>query len=128
MSDESTLAATEGTARWPHPGYRRGHLLWVHPDRRWRWADTGRFAGRMTSPGGDRPCAACGDAPTPEGYDPCIGFVPGAKAACCGHGVLEPYVMWENGDTQRGLEVAWPDGTAQNFAATPRVPARAKEA
>ena len=44
-----------------------------------------------------RPCARCGRAPTPEGYDACLGHIPGAVAACCGHGVAEPYVMMEDG-------------------------------
>jgi hypothetical protein len=32
------------------------------------------------------PCVACGQPPTVEGYDACIGMIPDARAACCGHG------------------------------------------
>ena len=39
-----------------------------------------------------RPCAKCGKLPTPEGYDACLGYIEGAKAACCGHGVSEGYI------------------------------------
>lgn len=29
--------------------------------------------------------------PTKEGYDACLGYIKGAKSACCGHGIEEPY-------------------------------------
>jgi len=32
------------------------------------------------------PCTACGLPPTPEGHDGCLGDIPGAESACCGHG------------------------------------------
>lgn len=32
-----------------------------------------------------RPCPVCGEGPTPEGYDPCVGYLPGARFVCCGH-------------------------------------------
>lgn len=47
------------------------------------------------------PCMRCGHSVTesPEwddfgGIDPCLGpgLMPGVSAACCGHGVVEPYV------------------------------------
>ena len=91
---------------FPRYAHRRGHRLVLYADRRWRWAATGRFV-----PGGrrpldrDPPCVACGLPPTPEGYDACLGHIPGARAACCGHGVKEPYVSWGAGDVERGDEV-----------------------
>lgn len=30
-------------------------------------------------------CRACGGQRTPEGYDPCVGFLAGAQHVCCGH-------------------------------------------
>ena len=36
--------------------------------------------------GSDRPCGKCGQDRTPEGYDACLGYIPGAMNACCGHG------------------------------------------
>lgn len=42
-----------------------------------------------------RPCPRCGKLPTPEGYDACLGHIPGARSACCGHGVKEGYILWE---------------------------------
>ncbi len=42
-----------------------------------------------------RPCTRCGQPPTPEGYDACQGYIPGATSVCCGHGVSEPILMME---------------------------------
>ena len=39
----------------------------------------------------ERPCHRCGQMPTPEGYDACIGHIPNVSSACCGHGVEAPY-------------------------------------
>lgn len=40
-----------------------------------------------------RACVRCGICPTSEGYDACMGYVPGAKSVCCGHGVEEPHII-----------------------------------
>lgn len=45
----------------------------------------------------DMPCVRCGEMPTKEGYDACLGSLPGVFAACCGHGVEEGYILFENG-------------------------------
>ena len=55
----------------------------------YRWQDTHAPAG-PTWGGPERPCPACGELATSEGYDPCIGYVLGASSVCCGHGVEEP--------------------------------------
>jgi len=35
---------------------------------------------------------------TVEEHDPCLGLLPGVKAACCGHGCREDaYIIFENG-------------------------------
>ena len=39
----------------------------------------------------ERPCITCGEMPTTEGYDACLGYVEGVVSACCGHGVEEGY-------------------------------------
>jgi hypothetical protein len=58
----------------------------------WRYADTGE------SYDDSRPCGYCGRPRTPEGYDSCIGYIPEAIAACCGHGTIsEAYVLFEDG-------------------------------
>ena len=41
----------------------------------------------------ERPCVQCGLLAAPDGPDLCLGLLPDVKAACCGHGVDEPYVL-----------------------------------
>lgn len=39
-----------------------------------------------------RPCKRCGEEPTKEGYDACLGKLEDVVAACCGHGVREGWI------------------------------------
>ena len=48
------------------------------------------------------PCIKCGKLPTKENHDACLGTFPGVIDACCGHGVTEAYIYFENGLTIRG--------------------------
>ena len=41
----------------------------------------------------ERPCIRCGKMPTKEGYDACLGYIPGVKSACCGHGIEIPFYL-----------------------------------
>jgi hypothetical protein len=68
--------------------YSRGHLI-VYMNGQWVYQDDRSPADR------ERPCVKCGLLPTPEGFDACIGYVPGAISACCGHGVEKGYVIHE---------------------------------
>lgn len=43
-----------------------------------------------------RPCPKCGGSVGGDGCDPCIGKLPGVKFACCGHGIHEGYILFEN--------------------------------
>lgn len=63
--------------------YLRGHRIEFERGR-WRYSNIGEIANY------DRPCVRCGQMPTEEGYDACIGYVPNAVSICCGHGVIEP--------------------------------------
>jgi len=45
----------------------------------------------------DRKCPKCGEFPTIEGYDACLGELPGVKEACCGHGVRQGYMILNDG-------------------------------
>lgn len=36
-----------------------------------------------------RPCKKCKCYPDENGYDACLGYIEGAKSACCGHGIEE---------------------------------------
>ena len=67
--------------------FSRGHAT-IYIGGAWVYCDNGEPVDT------NRPCAKCGKLPTPEGYDACVGFVPGAKSACCGHGVEKGYVKW----------------------------------
>lgn len=73
----------------------RGHRV------EWVYADTRESVGA-----GDRPCIRCGrhpiDAEGQADYDSCLGYISGAISACCGHGVSEPYVLFEDGTELRG--------------------------
>jgi len=64
--------------------YSRGHPT-EYVDGRWIYSDSGE------PDHGDRPCVRCGERPTAEGYDACLGRVDGAASACCGHGVESGY-------------------------------------
>jgi len=77
--------ATSHERGWP--------TVFDHAAGCWRYADTGEPAI------GARACARCGQEPTAEGYDACLGTIPGVTSACCGHGVTEPI---EVKDTEEG--------------------------
>lgn len=71
--------------------YARGHKVYFNTtDETWRYADTDKIYDDS------RPCKKCGRMPTEEGYDACLGYIEGAKYACCGHGVQEPYVIYKD--------------------------------
>lgn len=63
----------------------RGHEIYFDEENSaWRYSDNNQIAKDS------RPCKRCGKFPTKEGYDSCLGYVPGATSACCGHGVNKP--------------------------------------
>lgn len=71
--------------------YKRGHkVCWNAQLEEWCYADNGRIADH------DRPCVQCGEMPTGEGHDACLGYIPGVAAACCGHGVEDGMILWQN--------------------------------
>ena len=80
-------------------GFSRGHAIWFDEvSWSWRFTDTGEL---LTD---TRPCAECGVIPEPNGPDPCIGWLPGVRAACCGHGGRsEAYVMEDRKRMNEGL-------------------------
>jgi len=67
--------------------YQRGHLI-KYTNNGWVYADDNTPADI------ERPCKRCGKMPTPEGYDACLGYILGAKSACCGHGVEKGFIIW----------------------------------
>jgi len=66
--------------------FKRGWPI-IYIDSRWVYEDTGE---PVTS---EPACCRCGQRPTVEGYDACIGHVKDSVSACCGHGVELPYTL-----------------------------------
>lgn len=80
--------------------YNFGHMSWYDWDLPgWRYSDDD-----TSVRDNDRPCPECGELETPEGYDPCIGCISGATAACCGHGLYEGSVRMKDGPL---LSLGW---------------------
>lgn len=50
-----------------------------------------------------RPCTACGQHSTPEGYDACLGHLDGVAYACCGHGLDDSWVYVSFEDDRESL-------------------------
>lgn len=69
-------------------GTSRGHKI-IYENNQWVYLDTREPVDNK------RPCLKCGKIPTVEGYDACLGFIPGIKSACCGHGVSEKIMIYE---------------------------------
>lgn len=84
MKDISAgLAAKRSSLNGQAVVYEHGH---------WRWADTHDPIGNDI-----RPCPHCGKRPTKQGEDGCLGHLPGVVQACCGHGIEDGYITFENG-------------------------------
>ena len=67
--------------------YERGHLVVSRDGKVWRYADTGEVADDKRS------CKRCGQPPTPEGHDACLGHIEGAISMCCGHGIATNIII-----------------------------------
>jgi hypothetical protein len=71
--------------------HKRGHpIYWDHERKVWLYADD---HSPITA---ERACVKCKLMPTEDGYDPCLGHIPGAVSACCGHGVSPAYVIFHD--------------------------------
>ncbi|MEA4813872.1 MAG: hypothetical protein VB112_03050 [Oscillospiraceae bacterium] len=70
-------------------GYNRGHPI-IYLNGEWVYSDN-----LVPIKNEERPCVRCGRMPTPEGYDACLGYIPGVTSACCGHGVEPGYLIKE---------------------------------
>lgn len=71
----------------------RGHPIQEH-DGIWLYTDTKQPVAENPQ----RPCGYCGRAITTEGYDGCLGKLPGVANACCGHGnPSDAYIQFEVG-------------------------------
>jgi len=97
------LVATHTTAEIVAYGYFRGHpVVCLAGEACERYADDLTPTVDEAGASVERPCVQCGLLAAPDGPDPCLGLLPDVRAACCGHGVDEPYV-WVH-STLRGQQ------------------------
>jgi hypothetical protein len=85
----------------------RGHPMeWIGEygeEGTWVYSDTKT----PVSQNPNRDCASCGLPSTKEGHDACLGTLPGAMNACCGHGdVSYAYIQYNDGHTVRDKKAA----------------------
>ena len=83
------------------PAYDYGHEIYYDAAYHAHYADTGNLVEEEAP----RPCPHCGHYRLPAGEDACLGHMHGVTGACCGHGVQEGYVLYEDG------RVSAPPGT-----------------
>lgn len=82
------------------PAKFRGHAIEMRRDGAFYYVDNGK---KVSEAWTSRPCGFCGKHNTPEGYDGCIGEIPGAINACCGHGnAEEAYVQYSESERYAG--------------------------
>jgi hypothetical protein len=80
----------------------RGHSIRCADGTTWRYVDNNEPVAETFK---DRPCGNCGQLPTPEGHDACLGALPGVANACCGHGNPEDaYIVFKNGLRLEGVK------------------------
>ncbi len=92
------IAIQKGRVPMSATGNLRGHPIYF--DDVWRYVDNNE-----PTVGAERSCGICLKATGPSGYDPCIGEVPGAVNACCGHGEdEEAYVQYPDGVRLDGID------------------------
>lgn len=81
--------------------YLLGHLVFrrntISQGEGWYYEDYTKAEGENI-----RPCKKCGKQPTAEGHDSCIANLPGVKNACCGHGIHDAYIQFEDDRIIRG--------------------------
>lgn len=71
----------------------RGHPIYLDGDI-WRYADNKE---PTVATWHTRPCGSCGEFPTKDGHDPCLGVLANVSNACCGHGcAAEAYVQFND--------------------------------
>jgi len=78
-------------------GQYNGNLIETNENGEWVYSED-------KTPIEDNPrhCTKCGHMQTKREHDYCIANLPGVKNACCGHGIEEGYISFENGITIRG--------------------------
>lgn len=76
--------------------YFYGHAIhWDEIADGWRYSDNDA----LIDVEGKRLCPKCKRGPTKDGHDPCIANLPGIISACCGHGVEDGFILFEDDET-----------------------------
>lgn len=85
-------------------GYTFGHETYcIEPEDNFSFGDWKFKDNDELVDGHNRKCPTCEKRESKNGHDPCIKNLPGVRFACCGHGVHEGYIMFENGTLIRGM-------------------------
>jgi hypothetical protein len=93
---ESALPNDEGRARWIATA--PGSVLRTVRQAIRRVAREAALQELAVAPAIGRDiCGHCDRLRMPEGYDACLGRLPGVASACCGHGERDGYVRFESG-------------------------------
>ena len=80
-----------------------GHAVVEYGDSKWKWVDSGEEVTQESKR--TRTCVRCGQLPTTDGHDACLGSLPGVRHACCGHGFLnDAYAVFEDGAELMGKD------------------------
>jgi hypothetical protein len=102
MATCDALVATHTTAEIVQYSYFRGHpVICLAGEAGERYADDLTLTVDEAGQSVERPCVLCGLRAAPDGPDPCLGLLPEVRAACCGHGVDEAYVVVSHGTVRR---------------------------
>lgn len=73
--------------------YQSGYKIYYTKKHGWRYCDTKEPVNKDAL----RPCKKCGKKIIAGLPDPCLGYLEGVKAACCGHGIeSQSYIMYES--------------------------------
>ena len=75
-------------------GWLRGHKI-EYSNNEWVYSDN-----KVNVDKEIRKCTKCNCYPTVEDYDACLGHIPKATHACCGHGITDGYIIYEDGTTK----------------------------
>ena len=76
----------------------RGHEIYCNSDGIWKYTEDDSIFDDS------KPCKRCGHVPNVDGSDFCIGHINTVTSACCGHGIEEPFVVFDSGERFRGEE------------------------
>lgn len=78
--------------------YVSGHEIYYdYNDNQWKYISDNKSVEECP-----KPCIRCGNKSTTEGHDNCIANLGRVVNACCGHGVEEGYIQFDNGVIIRG--------------------------